>query len=276
MCLYRFIDDRPVSVKIGVAVGAALLTAAGIGGIAFTRVSELHDTAISIRDEGLRPAAATEALRRAYMQVRINAWVDAMLAPGDDSKEHQAFVASVEAIPVAAEELRGTLTDPAAIAQVDVFMDSWNPYIEQVEGPLLQAGRTGDIAKYKAVRGDRIPQLAAQVQEALDAIVVTTQKAADDAVAEADDASEQARAVIVGALVAGVAISALLALLVSRRLLRAVHALGDVISAVADGDSPAGCRLPRTTRWGRWRRRWASRWTTSGRPWPRSPVRRSR
>jgi methyl-accepting chemotaxis protein len=230
------LGDQRLAVKIGLAVGAALLTAFVVGGLALVRVNDLESQSQSIRDHGLAPVQATETLRRAFLQTRIDALADELLASSDDDTEHAAFLSDVDAVGAAAQALRAELVDPKAVTQVDAFETAWAQYADIVGGDLLQLARQDRIDEYKALRTDQVKPISAQVQASLDALVEVVQSDADATVEAASSSAATARSSIAIALLVGALLALSLATLATRQIVRTVRAVGRVTSALAVGD----------------------------------------
>ncbi|HEY0360355.1 MAG TPA: hypothetical protein VGD11_17385, partial [Mycobacteriales bacterium] len=158
---WAFFDDRPVAVKIAAALLVALLSGGLIATVGIQRTQQLRGNAVAIRDKGLVHVQETEKLRRAFLQARLSATNDTLIAKNDASPEHKLFLADIEAVNGVLGSLGSILTEADQKKFVVEFQGYWKSYTDAVLGELIPLARQGRMAEYNAARAAKVSPLAA-------------------------------------------------------------------------------------------------------------------
>jgi methyl-accepting chemotaxis protein len=237
------VPDRLLSlslrVKVLTSVGLACLVALLIGILSLVQLADLEQRSHDVNAEALVPTGQLAEIRRAFLQTRIDALADELI-PSADGKEHEAYLADVDAVDVAVATFaqNDNLTAEER-ANVDTLTTSWQGYENLVGGQLLDLARAGRMADYMALRGDQVKPFSAALNEALTALEDSAAARADSTVAAARDTYESARTVVLVVLVVGLLAAVGLGLFVSGLVIRPVLAVRNGLMAMAAGDLTA-------------------------------------
>jgi methyl-accepting chemotaxis protein len=232
-------DDRPVGMKIAAALLVALLSGGLITTVGIQRTQELRGSAVAIRDEGLEPVQESEKLRSAFLQARLSGTNDTLIAKSDDSPEHRAFLADIEALNGVLDTLSAMLTAPDQRKLLEDFRGYWKSYNDIVLGTMIPLARQGKLAEYNALRAEKVAPIAKGLQESLDGLVDVVAKSADARVEAAAASADSARSMLILIFVLGTLVSSLLTWVVARRITRSLRAVQSVLGDLADGDLTA-------------------------------------
>jgi methyl-accepting chemotaxis protein len=239
---WSFLDDRSVAVKIASAVLVALLAGVLVAVVGIQRTQSMRDDAIAIRDQGMARVDDVANLRRSFLQTRLDSLADETLAKSDDSKEHAAYLATVEATTAQIAALRSALP---AEQQADLgeFEKNYRSYVDVAGGPYLALARQGKMTEFLAMRNSQVKPVSAQAQASLDTLVGAVQAAADRRVSGAVTSAGAARTQIIVILVLAALVALLLTWFISRRITRSLEAVGVVLHGLADGDLTGEARV---------------------------------
>ena len=229
----RLALDRSVRVKVLGSVLVAVLVAVVVGVTSLARLADLQHRVDQVRARGLVPVQQLAAVRRGVLQTRIDALADAM--PGHASTEHAAFLADLTTVNAAF----GTFvayTDEPGVPPVADFQAAWKTYTDVVGGPLLARARALDWAGYTALRNAQVKPVAAAYNGALTAMENHATDVAAAQVAAARSNVRTARDIVLAVLVVGSVLALLLAWLVARSVVGAVHRVLRVVEGLARGD----------------------------------------
>jgi methyl-accepting chemotaxis protein len=236
---WAFFDDRPVAVKIAAALLVALLSGGLIATVGIQRTQGLRDNAVAIRDKGLTHVQETEKLRRAFLQARLSATNDTLIAKNDSSPEHKLFLDDIEVVNGVLGSLGSMLTDADQKKFVAEFQGYWKSYTDAVLGELIPLARQGRMTEYNAARAAKVSPLAAGLQKSLDGLVAAVAKSADARVDAAAASADSARTTLIVILILGTLLSSLLTWVVSRRISRSLRGVSEVLGGLARGDLTA-------------------------------------
>ncbi|MCU1604900.1 MAG: chemotaxis sensory transducer [Modestobacter sp.] len=228
----------PVRLKVLTAVSVACVVALVVGMVALAQLSNLQQRTEEVQVEALVPASQLAAVRRAFLQTRVDALADELLPKtGAEDVEHQAFLKDVETVYAAIETYRtnGSLT-AAQQADVDALSAAWKQYETIVGGDLLALARSGDMTAYLAMRTGQIKPVSTALNEALTRLEESEVANATSTVAAARGTYESAQTLVLVVLVVGVLGAIVLGLFVARLIVRPVTAVRDGLEAMAGGD----------------------------------------
>jgi methyl-accepting chemotaxis protein len=228
--------DRSVAVKVLAAVTAACLGILVITFTATVHLGTLRDSARGMNTRAVAPMKALDEVRRAYLQTRIDALADELLATSDSSVEHRAFLTDARAMDAALPAFASQPLSAVQQSSVRQLSTTWTAYRGIVAGRLLELARAGNRSEYLTVRTRDVKPLAAIMQKDLDAIATALENQTTAQVAGNEQTYASARLTLF--IVSGVALilAIALALLTVRAIVAPLRRVRDVCAAVADGD----------------------------------------
>ena len=238
--LVAFVDNQPIAAKIATAVLIGVVAALVVGIVGIDQVEHVKADTVAIRDQGLTVVRQTETLRRAFLQTRLDALADELLATSDADTEHQSYLSDAKTVDDLVASLRSMLpASGAATTQLQAFEQSWNAYHTVVGGELLQLARAKKMADYIALRTDTVKPLAKQIQASLDGLVAAVGAQTDAHVNNATSAASSTRQLLIIIMVVATVLAVLLGWLVSRRIISTVRVVSGVLDRLRDGDLTA-------------------------------------
>ena len=101
----------PLRVKFLTAVGVACLVALLIGLLGLVQLGALQQRSEDIKTDALQPSNEIAEVRRSFLQTRIDALADELLAKADTDPEHQAYLKDLQDVDAATKAYTaGTLS----------------------------------------------------------------------------------------------------------------------------------------------------------------------
>ena len=235
-------DARPLTSIVGrvglrgrllVAILLVAMTTLAVGAVGITRMSALSTQADEVYTDGAVPLDALRQLQADWWTLSAHTARAAIVAlpPATIADEQQAAAAAAQELTedqAVVADLPLSADAAAAFAQ---FSDSVTTYLGSLTQ--LQAGPppAQTPALLKAMN-DAESVIESSIIAATDAAAAT----AETTVQEAQDAYASARTVTIAIIVAGLAISVVLALLIVRSVMGPVQRVKDVLDRVAGGD----------------------------------------
>ena len=143
----------PIRIKVLTAVALACVVAAVVGVVGLVQLSHLQQRAADVQAQGLVPTGQMAAIRRAFLQTRIDAVADELIPGASDAgPEHKAFQTDVDTMDAAITAFeKGSRLTAAQTADVAAVKDSWTKYQASRAASLVLI-RHGDAAGYIAVK----------------------------------------------------------------------------------------------------------------------------
>jgi methyl-accepting chemotaxis protein len=227
----------PLRVKVLTAVAVACVVALVIGIVSLVQLSNLQQRTADVQVQGLVPTTQMAAIRRAFLQTRIDALADELI-PGtsDNGPEHKAFLADVDTMnATVATFANGSYVTAAQAADVAALRTAWDSY-QAGRAHALGFIRTGQVAQYMATRNAESKPAAAALNAALSKLEVSAAAHAAATVSDAQSTYRSARTLLLIVLVLGLALSVLLGGFVARLIIRPVIAVRNGLVAMAAGD----------------------------------------
>ena len=250
--LVAFVDNRSITAKIAAAVLLGVVATLVVGTVGILQVQQVKADTVAIRDHGVAVVRKTEALRRAFLQTRLDALADETLATADTDAEHQAFLTDVQAVDATVRELRAMLPEAGvALAPLQSFEEHWRAYHTVVGGELLQLARAKRMDDFIALRTGTVKPVSAQVQSSLDALVEAVGAQTDARVSDATDTAADTNRLLLTIMLVATVAAMVLGWLVSRRVLRAVRVVSGVLDRMKEGDLTATARVGSSDELGR-------------------------
>jgi methyl-accepting chemotaxis protein len=227
----------PLRLKVLTAVAVACVVALAIGVLSLTQLAQLQQRTSDVQVQGLVPTSQMAAIRRAFLQTRIDALADELI-PGtsDQGPEHQAFLADVDTMEAAvATFANSSHVTPEQAADVAKLRAAWTAY-QAGRAHALGYIRHGLVAAYMKTRNAESKPAATALNAALSSLEVSAAKQAAATVSDAQSTYRSARTLLLIVLVLGLAVSVLLGAFVARLIIRPVTAVRDGLVAMASGD----------------------------------------
>ena len=227
----------PLRAKVLTAVAVALVVALVVGIVSLGQLSNLQQRTADVQAQGLVPTGQMAAIRRAFLQTRIDALADELI-PGtsDQGTEHKAFLADVDKMEatVATFANSGHVT-AAQAADVAALRDAWTAY-QAGRAHALVFIRHGQVAAYMKTRNAESKPAAAALNAALTNLEKSAAAQAAATVSDAQSTYRSARMILLVVLVVGLLGAVAIGLLVARLVIRPVIAVRDGLVAMASGD----------------------------------------
>jgi methyl-accepting chemotaxis protein len=229
---------RSLSMRTSLLASAAvaLLVALVVGAVGILRTNTTADRAEAIYSEALVPLANVKDIQQLIWHAR---WASLSNLTATDPAKAATYsteaTANYDLVTVRLEEYAGLTVGAAEQAAMATFQSTWTNYLDlrKQSSALKNAGK---IQEWEQFRSTTLNPATTQALKDLDALVTLSQQGATASAAAARSAAEQARFMISIVLVVGVLLAAAFALLVARTLNRRLHALREVVTAMADGD----------------------------------------
>ena len=204
--LFSRILSVPIRAKVLAAVAVACVVALLVGVLGLVQLSNLQQRTADVQAQGLVPTGQLAAVRRAFLQTRIDAVADE-LVPGasDQGPEHTAFLADVDTMNAAITTYaNGSRLTDAQRADVAALKDAWGKY-QTARANSLVLIRRGLAAQYIAYRNANSKPAAAALNEALTKLEKSAADQAAATVADAQSTYRSARTALLVVLVIGLA-----------------------------------------------------------------------
>ncbi|GIE72808.1 methyl-accepting chemotaxis protein [Actinoplanes palleronii] len=227
----RWFADLPVAAKIFTAVGVVAVAAIAAGVLAVASLSKVYASTESIVQSNMIPSLELADLRVAAVSVRV-AVRDVALLSDKDAAVAKVTVADA-AVTAATEVYRQHATDPAA---VDAFTQLWAQYISIRDAKQIPAARADDLDEFEAQATSTLTPLVTKALAALQTAATAERAEADQRMTTAHDQYHRSRIQLIVLVIAGILIGLAVATYTVRRIVRSLHEVGAVLSAMAAGD----------------------------------------
>ncbi|CAA9219641.1 MAG: Putative stomatin/prohibitin-family membrane protease subunit aq_911 [uncultured Blastococcus sp.] len=219
------------------AVLVVALTTVGVGAFGIQRMSLLSDQAQAVYDDGAQPLDALRTLQADWWQMGANiARANIPTVPAETRARSQQTAqeltqklvdnrAAVAGMPLSAETR-------AHFAEFEGAVDSYLGVLRQLLVIAADPAAGAEVAQLVGQLDELEIVIAESIAAATESASVTAQATAT----EAQDAYTSARTLTLVIIVAGLLISVVLAVLVSRSVTRPVQRIREVLGQVAAGD----------------------------------------
>jgi methyl-accepting chemotaxis protein len=210
--------------------------AVAVGAVGLVQIGRVADQASAMYTEGLKPAQDVALIREQLWKSRWASLSNLTAADQETADRYSAVtkeaLASVQSGVDAFGERTVSAPERAAMAS---FVTSWEKYLtlREQSSALKNAGKT---AEWQAFRTSTLNPAVTEVVDALAAVTAATDEASNARAAAAAEARDRARTAIVAILLAGIAVSVVVGLLVARHMARQIRHLRDALTRVAGGD----------------------------------------
>jgi methyl-accepting chemotaxis protein len=222
----------------GRVVGGILVvavTTVGVGAFGINRMSMLSDQATNVYEDGAVPLSGLQQLETDWWQLSANIARSSIptLPPETIDKARKGTADMTKALAEHTAAVAAMPLDPKARSAFESFATATETYLTTL-AKLQQTAATNpaDMPALLRTLAENEVVIGTSLAEATEAATATSLAAA----AEAEDAYDTARTLTIAIIVAGLAISVVLALLVARSVTRPVQRIREVLGQVAAGD----------------------------------------
>jgi methyl-accepting chemotaxis protein len=230
------LGDRSIRTKILAAVLLGVLSAVFVGGMAVQSLGSLNAGTQKVRTDAMVPREQLAELRRAFLQTRLDALADEMIASSDADAEHQAYLKDLQDVEAATKAYAAGNLGGEERAALEKFSTDWAEYQRVVGGQLLQLARAGKKAEYTKLRNDVVKPLTKDAYGALTTVDGLASARAKATVAAAEQTYLSARTRVIAVIVVGAVLALALGWFVAALVVRGLRSVSEVLDAVADGD----------------------------------------
>jgi methyl-accepting chemotaxis protein len=243
----RRFADLAVATKLGVLVTVSSLVSAALLGVGLSGVARVDDRAQAVYQDGLLPAADLAAVRADALRAQRDL-ANLALARDDAARTdlQTRITADDRALDASAQRYGDALTSDAqraALREFHVWWDSYRRTRDNFLVPLATSGDPADRDAFQALYLGNVAILAANAQTSLDTLAGLSTASGLATVHQADDSHRRARLVMIAVALAGLLVSVLLAVWITRLVVRPLREVVDVLGRVADGDLTATARI---------------------------------
>jgi methyl-accepting chemotaxis protein len=224
-----------IGMKLMLTVTAVVVLMVVVGGFSVAQLSKLNDVAVDISGNWLPSVqglghiqAAVNNFRRLEMNHVLFNDKDKMAAVEKALDEASAELRAVEA------KYQKLITSPEEQKLYEKFQTSWSAYVEMHQR-VIALSRALKKQEASELNGEA-KKLFGDVMDILNQDIELNAKGAAEATVRAAEVYKTARALIAMALVLGVAVGGILALVVGRMIGRALRAGIDVAERLGKGD----------------------------------------
>ncbi|PRY11540.1 methyl-accepting chemotaxis protein [Kineococcus rhizosphaerae] len=235
--------DRSVATKLGAIVLTSTVMAGALLAVGLQGISDVTSRAEDIYARNLVPAAALGQVRAATMQSQRDL-ANLALAQDDTARRdlQKRLTADDQVIDDGLGDYRPTATSAAQREQLAAFDTWWSAYRGTRDNflvPLATSGDPADRASFQTLYLGNVAILAKNAETALDRLDQLDQKAGSASAAAAHRSDSRARQLLAGVTALGVLLSVLLAVWITRLVVRPLRRVVGVLDRVADGDLTA-------------------------------------
>ncbi|GAA0315640.1 methyl-accepting chemotaxis protein [Kineococcus aurantiacus] len=235
--------DRSVATKLSALILTSTVMAGALLAVGLQGISDVTSQADAIYNRNLVPAAALGEVRVATMQAQRDL-ANLALAEDDTARQdlQQRLSADDEAIAEGMDAYRASLSTAAQRQQVAAFDTWWSAYRTTRDNflvPLATSGDVSDRAAFQTLYLGNVAILAENAESALDELDQLGQEAGSASAAAAHHSDTRARQVLAAVTAGGVLLSVLLAVWITRLVVRPLRRVVEVLHRVADGDLTA-------------------------------------
>jgi methyl-accepting chemotaxis protein len=230
------LGDRSIRTKILTAVLLGVLSAVFVGGMAVHSLGSLNAGTQQVRTDAMVPREQLAELRRAFLQTRLDALADEMIATSDADAEHQAYLKDLQDVDAATRAYSAGDLGGDERAALEKFSSAWGEYQRVVGGQLLQLARAGKKAEFTKLRNDVVKPTTKEAYGALTTVDGLASARAKATVAAAEQTYLTARTRVVVVIAIGAALALALGWFVAAIVVGGLRSVSEVLDAVADGD----------------------------------------
>lgn len=229
--------DRSIKTKIAVALAVPVIGAATIGITGLMSLNEASRDIHTLYSSNVKGVTAVAAMRNQFNQMRIAEFDAALVStPAAVESSLAAFDAARDAFDSAADDYRATELDDeqaAQLAKVIDTVDAFENVQDEVLAPLVRAGDRDGWLHQRDTQG---APLAKAADSELASLFANEDSNAEQAVADADEASSTAIATSITVLIVAILVSIGLGILVAAGIAKATRRVLDVVHALSGGD----------------------------------------
>ena len=226
-----------VGVKIGLALGAALLAGALVAAVGLIGLSTANANATMIYEENLRPAATIATAQGAFDdQLFALAMMNVAETPAATEQERQEVLTAAGIFEQQIQEYESHGLEAAQQAPVDSLTQALVAFDKVRDDQLIPAAAAHDSAAFDRAYSENAVALVDQANAALDALSTFEADSAAQAVEATTAAYHSSRTMMVACLVVGLLIAVALGWLTVRRITHPLAQVSQMLNRVADGD----------------------------------------
>ncbi|WP_432565255.1 methyl-accepting chemotaxis protein [Kineococcus sp. SYSU DK003] len=235
--------DRSVATKLGALILTSTVTAGALLAVGLQGTADVTSRADAIYTENLVPSAALGQVRAATMQAQRDLANLALAADHTARADLQdRLAADDDRIDDRLADFRDATTTAAQRKQVAAFEAWWSAYRSTRDNflvPLATSGSVEDRAAFQTLYLGNVAILAKNAEAALDELDAMSQTSGSASLVAAHHSADRARLVQGAVATGGVLLSVLLAVWITRLVVRPLRRVVDVLHRVADGDLTA-------------------------------------
>ena len=233
----RWFADLRVGVKIGLALGVALLAGMAANGVAMVALGRVNDNATAIYQENLLPATELADTQGAFDdELLALALSNSTVSTADSARKRDAAVTSGKDVDQVIAKYRALGVEPAqdqALTRLEQGLGAFTKVRDAKLIPALAAGNGTAFAQAYDV--DAAP-LVAGVNQAFTDLHGLEVGYAADAARTGTDTYSASRNLVIGALAIGLLVAIGLGWITIRRIVRPLGEVNATLAKVADGD----------------------------------------
>jgi methyl-accepting chemotaxis protein len=228
--------DLSVNVKILIAICVAAAVALLIGILGLRSLSDASNAAQQIYRSNVLGVAALGAVQNGMTQTQLDLSNHALNRGATAKREYaDQYAADVEAVDAAWADYDITGPVPEK-AMVDDVKADWQALVKSANEQLLPASERNDLATWTAVRNGEMASLVTEITEHVAEMKQIEQAAAAQAAEDARSGYESNRIQSILLLVGGILAALALGVFVARGIVRSLIRVTVVCEGLADGD----------------------------------------
>jgi methyl-accepting chemotaxis protein len=218
------------------SAGVALLVGLSVGAVGVLQTNASAERAEAIHQQALIPLSTVQDIQQVIWHGR---WASLSNLTATDPEKAKAYsteaAAAFDTVTTRLEEYSAMSVSDDERKAMSTFENSWSNYLtlRKQSSDLKNAGK---IAEWEQFRSKTLNPALGEAFGYLESGIALTKEHADTSATQAREAASSARVVIVVVLGVGILLAGAFALVIARVLSRRLHALQDVVSAMADGD----------------------------------------
>ena len=231
----RWWGDRPVGVKITVAVLVALLMSAGATLATLAQTGKVRALGEEIYDNNVVSLVVASDLRDTFRLLRLDQNGVALLEPGSAAMtaKVQDVQDDTEALNALVDQYAAGAADPAVVQR---FREQLAVYTGISSGKMLPAALAGNVEQYVALKDGEADAPYEACKDLLKQMLAAESAQAQAVAGQLGDGYRTALTVSLTTLAAALVVGLLLALSVARGISRPLHRVAATLDRVADGD----------------------------------------
>jgi methyl-accepting chemotaxis protein len=234
----RWIADRKVLTKIGLALATVIALALGIGAVSLVRLAAMDAHVVSLRTGTVENLQTLADLDSSILRNRSHL-ANRVLSedPAAVRRYTEALKTSEAAYEKAyAEYTANPLDRPGWAEATETLHATWSQYRDRRDNEMLVYARNNQMAQYEKARNTVLIPLFDAMDASLAELATLEEAEATEVAAAAQAEYVSSRLNLVLALVVGVALAVAFALYLARQITRPLHTVSSVLEAVANGD----------------------------------------